>query len=109
MAAGQAIAFEGTNSNRLAFDATTNTLRWYQGSFSYVVGKGISVGAINTYSGSATLPNYISGSLIYLTGSSGFTITLPLASTVAAGTGYTFSVAGTGPVAIATSGSDSID
>ena len=32
MAAGHAIAFEPTNSCRLAYDSTTNTLRWNQGS-----------------------------------------------------------------------------
>jgi Pectate lyase superfamily protein len=69
MSAGQAIAFEGTNSNRLLFDTTTNTLRWNQGTLSYAVGKGISVGWVNVYSTSATLPNYISGNMIFLVGS----------------------------------------
>ena len=66
MSAGQAIAFEGTNSNRLLFDSTTNTLRWNQGTLSYAVGKGISVGWVNVYSSSTTLPNYISGNMIIL-------------------------------------------
>jgi hypothetical protein len=109
MAAGQAIAFESTNSNRLLFDRPSNTLRWYQGTLSYPVGKGISVGWMNVYSSSATLPNYISGNIIFLSGAGSYSITLPPASTVAAGTGYTFSVAATGPVNIATSGSDTID
>jgi hypothetical protein len=109
MAAGQAIAFERTNSNRLVFDSTTNTLRWNQGTLSYPVGKGITVGWLNVYSSSVTLPNYISGNMIFLTGSTAFSITLPLASSVAAGTGYTFSVIGTAAVSILLSGTDGID
>jgi hypothetical protein len=109
MSAGQAIAFEKTNSNRLAFDSSTNTLRWNQGTLSYPVGKGISVGWVNVYSGSATLPNYISGNLIVLGGSTPYAITLPSASTVAAGTGFTFSAIGTALVSIVPSGTDGID
>jgi hypothetical protein len=109
LSAGQAIAFEQTNSNRLSYDSLTNTLRWNQGTLSYVVGKGISVGWVNVYSASATLANYIAGNFINLTGSSGYSITLPAASTVAAGTGYTFSVTGAGPVNILPNGTDSID
>ncbi len=109
MAAGQAIAFEGTNSNRLLYDNITGTLRWEQGSLSYVVGKGISVGWVNNISSSFTLPNYISGNMIFLTGMAAYSITLPPANTVAAGTGYTFSVTGTGPVSIVPVGSDSIE
>jgi len=109
MAAGQSIAFESTNSNRLAFDATTDTLRWNQGIYSYAVGKGISVGWVNVYSASATLPNFISGNFIFLVGATPYTITLPPASTVAAGTGFTFSSPGAGPVSILPSGADGID
>ena len=109
MSAGQAIAFEGTNSNRLLFDSTTNTLRWNQGTLSYAVGKGISVGWVNVYSSSTTLPNYISGNMIILSGNAAYSITLPPASTVAAGTGFTFSVTGTGPVSILPSGTDGIE
>jgi hypothetical protein len=109
MAAGQAIAFEATNSNRLLYDSTTNTLRWYQGTLSYVVGKGITVGWANVYSASNTLPNYISGNMISLNGSTAFSITLPAASTVAAGTGFTFSMVAPGPVNIIPNGTDGID
>ncbi len=109
MAAGQAIAFEGTNSNRLLYDSTTGTLRWNQGSLSYPVGKGIAVGWLNVYSASATLPNYISGNIIFLTGSGSYSITLPPANTVAAGTGYTFSATGPGTVNIVPGGTDGID
>lgn len=109
MAAGQAIAFENTNSNRLAYDRTTNTLRWNQGTLSYAVGKGISVGWVNVYSSAATLPSYISGNLIVLNGSGSYSIGLPRANTVAAGTGFTFSVTGTGQINIQPSGGDGID
>jgi hypothetical protein len=108
MAAGQAIAFEGTNSNRLLFDKNTNTLRWYQGTLSYVVGKGITVGWMNSYSAATALPNYLSGNLIFLTGTGGFSMTLPPANTVAAGTGYTFTVTASGPVGILPTGADGI-
>jgi hypothetical protein len=109
MSAGQAIAFEGTNSNRLLFDSAANCLRWNQGSLSYVIGKGITVGWVNIYSSSATLPNYTSGYMIFLSGGGAYSITLPLASTVAAGTGFTFSVIGNGPVNILPNGADGID
>jgi hypothetical protein len=109
MSAGQAIAFEGTNSNRLLFDSATGTLRWNQGTLSYVVGKGITVGWVNVYASSATLPNYTSGNMILLTGGTAYNISLPPASTVAAGTGFTFSVTGAGPVSILPAGTDGID
>jgi hypothetical protein len=109
LAAGHAIAFESTNSNRLLFDSATGTLRWNQGSLSYPVGKGITVGWQNVYSASTTLPNYISGNIIFLAGTGSFTITLPAASTVAAGTGYTSSVIGTPSVSIVPTGADTID
>jgi len=109
MSAGQAIAFEGTNSNRLLFDSTTDTLRWNQGTLSYVVGKGLTVGWVSTYSVSATLPNYTSGNYIFLAGSAAYSITLPPANTVAAGTGFTFSVTGPGAASILPSGTDGID
>jgi hypothetical protein len=64
---------------------------------------------VNVYSTSATLPNYISGNLIFLIGSASYSITLPAASTVAAGTGFTFSATGTGTVNITPGGSDTID
>ncbi len=98
LAAGHAIAFEPTNSCSLAYDSTTNTLRWHQGLLSYPVGKGITVGWMNVFASNATLANWLSGNLIFLVGSAApYTITLPPASTVAAGTGFTFSGTGFGP------------
>jgi hypothetical protein len=109
MAAGQAIAFEATNTYKLLYDSTTTTLRWQQGSLSYVVGKGISVGWDEVYSSSATLPSYASGCIVFLTGTVAYSISLPAANTVAAGTGFTFSVIGTAPVSILPQGTDVID
>ncbi len=109
MAAGHSIAFEPTANSRLAYDSTTGTLRYYQGTLSYPVGKGISVGWQSLYSNSATLPNYIAGNIVTLSGSLPYTITLPAASTVAAGTGFTLAVVGSANVTIATTGSDAID
>ena len=109
LAAGQAIAFEATNSNRLLYNSTTGTLTWNQGTLSYPVGKGICVGWQNVVGSSMTLPNYISGNIIFLVGTSAYTVTLPAASTVAAGTGFTFSVIAAGPVSIVPNGTDAID
>ena len=110
MAAGHAIAFEPTNCYRLAYDSTTSTLRWYQGSLSYPVGKGISVGWQNVCSANTTLPNYQAGNMVFLVGnSSPYVVTLPAASTVAAGTGFSFSNIGSASAAIAPAGADLID
>jgi hypothetical protein len=109
MASGHAIAFEPTNSNKLYFDSTTNALRWTQSGLSWVVGRGITVGFQNVCSANTTLGAYLSGNIVFLTGTSAYTVTLPAASTVAAGVGFTFSVVNVCVVAIATSGSDAID
>ncbi|HEY0181452.1 MAG TPA: hypothetical protein VGC09_01480 [Rhodopila sp.] len=109
MSAGQAIAFEGTNTNRLLYDAPNNVLRWNQGTFSFPVGKGISVGWVGVYSSSSVIPNYTSGCMVFLVGGNNFTVTLPAANTVAAGTGFTFSMAGSGAVNVVPNGTDGID
>lgn len=109
MAAGHVIAFEPTITYRLGYDSTANVLRWYQGALSYVVGKGISVGFQNVCTSNTTLPNYIAGNIVFLAGTGTYTITLPAAATVAAGTGFTFSAAGTGVASITPSGTDGID
>ena len=109
MAAGQAIAFEATNSNKLSYDSGTNTLRWHQGGLSYPVGKGITVGWVSVYSASHALDNYTAGNIVFLTGSGTYSMTLPAANTVAAGTGFTFSATGAGTVNIVPAGSDGID
>jgi LysM repeat protein len=109
LAAGQTIAFEATNSNTLCYNSKTGLLTWNQGTFSYPVGKGITVGWQNVVGSSITLPHWISGNIIFLNGTSAYTVTLPAASTVAAGTGFTFSVIASGPVSIVPNGADGID
>jgi len=109
MAAGHQIAFEPTVTYRLAYDITTNVLRWYQGALSYVVGKGITVGFQSVCTANTTLPNFTAGNIVFLAGTSGYTVTLPAAATVAAGIGFTFSVASTATVSITPNGTDAID
>lgn len=109
LAAGHAIAFDTSGGNKLFYNNTTGILTWAQGSLSYPVGKGITVGWQTVYGSSGTLPSYIAGNIIFLIGSSPYTINLPAASTVAAGTGFTFSVLSAGAVSILPNGSDGID
>ncbi len=109
LAAGHTISFEASGANNLAYDSTTGTLRWNQGGLSYVVGKGITVGWQYVAGGNTTLPNYIAGDLVFLVGSGTYTITLPAASTVPAGVGFTFTAIGTAAVTISPTGSDAID
>jgi hypothetical protein len=109
MTAGQAIAFESTNSYTLFYDNSTSSLQWKTPIGSVVVGKGITVGWQSVYTASNSLPSYTAGNIIFLVGSGAYTITLPAAATVAAGTGFTFSNLGAGTVSIAPSGADAID
>ena len=109
LAAGHAIAFEPTNSYKLWYDSSSATLKWNQGDFTFPVGKGITVGFQGVYGSSATIPNYLAGNIIFLVGGGTYTITLPSASTVPIGTGYTFSALGPGVVNIVASGADAID
>jgi hypothetical protein len=109
LAAGHQIAFEPTVTYRLAYDSTTNVLRWYQGALSYVVGKGITVGFQTVCTANTTLPNYVAGNIVFLAGANTYTITLPAAATVAAGAGFSFSVVSTATVSITPNGSDAID
>jgi hypothetical protein len=110
LAAGHQIAFEPTVTYRLAYDSSTGVLRWYQGSsLSYVVGKGITVGFETVCTGNTTLPNYYAGNIVFLAGVSTYTVTLPAAATLAAGTGFTFSVVSTATVSITPNGTDAID
>jgi hypothetical protein len=46
---------------------------------------------------------------VFLVGSGNYTMTLPPANSIAAGTGFTFSAIGSGVVSIVTSGSDGIE
>jgi hypothetical protein len=51
----------------------------------------------------------VAGNIVFLAGASTYTVTLPAAASVTAGTGFTFSVLGTATVTIAPAGSDGID
>lgn len=109
LAAGHAIAFEPSGSNRLLFDSTSNTLRWNQGTLSYVVGKGITVGWQSVISGSFAVPAYIAGNIIFLVGSGSYTVSLPSANSVPSGVGFTFSATGPVTVSVTPAGGDVID
>lgn len=110
LAAGHAIAFEPTNTYRLAFDSNTNTLRWYQGAQWYSVGKGISVGWCSVCAANAVLAKQVAGNIVFLVGTgSPYSITLPAANTISAGIGFTFSVTGSANVTLVLTGSDTID
>ena len=92
LAAGHSIAFEPTGSYKLLYDSASGMLRWYQGTLSWVVGRGITVGWQNVAATNTTLGSYLAGNIVFLVGSGSYTITLPPANSVAAGTGFTFSV-----------------
>jgi hypothetical protein len=109
LAAGHSIAFEPTNSVSLAYDSATSTLRLNQGALSFVVGRGITVGFQSVFSASFSIPSYMAGNIVFLVGSGNYTMTLPPANSIAAGTGFTFSAIGSGVVSIVTSGSDGIE
>jgi hypothetical protein len=109
LAAGHSIAFEATGSARLAYDSAVGALRWYQGASSQVIGKGITVGWQSVASGSLTLLPYLVENIVFLVGSGSYTVNLPTAKLVAAGTGYTFSALGAVAVTIAPVVGESID
>lgn len=109
LAAGQSISLETGNSVKVYYDPTTSTVRLNQSGQSFVVGKGITVGWQNIFGSTGSIPNYIAGNIIFLIGSGAYTLTLPAASTVAAGTGYTFSNVGSAAVSIVPAGTDGID
>ena len=109
LAAGQAISLDAENENRIYFDTTTNSVRLAQGNISFVVGRGITVGFENIFSATGTIPNFVAGNIIFLEGTGTYTLTLPQAVTVAAGTGFTFSNIGSAFVSISPEGTDVID
>ncbi len=109
MTAGQAISFDAGNSNKLYYDTTTNTVRLAQGILSFPVGRGLTVGFANVFSASAAVPAYVAGNILFLIGSGSYTMTLPQATAVAAGTGFTFSNIGTALVTISPASGNSID
>jgi hypothetical protein len=109
MAAGQTIAFEATNSVNLAYTSSLGAIIAKYGSTTCAVGRGISVSFGIVFSTTATLAATSSGSIVFLVGSGSYTITLPVAGTVMAGTGFTFSAIGTGIVTIVPAAGDTIE
>ena len=109
MAAGQAIAFEGTSTNKMWYDSGFGVLRWGNGIYNHVIGRGITVGFQSVFASSASIPAYMAGNVCFLVGSSPMTMTLPLANTLPAGVGFTFSNVGSSTVSIAPSGGNAID
>ena len=109
MASGHAIAFEPSGNSKLAYDSATSTLRWYQGPLSFVVGRGLTVGWQNVVTSNVNLGAYMAGNLVFLAGAGTYSVTLPPANTVAAGTGYTFSAVGTGTPTIVPATGESIE
>lgn len=109
LAAGQFIALEATNTVNLTYSSSSGAIIANYGSTTCAVGKGISVSFGIVFSTSATIPAGSSGCIVFLVGAGATTITLPAAATVMAGTGFTFSVLGTGVATISPASGDSID
>ena len=109
LAAGQSIAFEATNSINLTYAATSGAIIAKYGATTCAIGRGISVSFGIVFSTTATLSAASSGSIVFLVGAGSYTITLPAAGTVMAGTGFTFSAIGTGTVSITPVTGDTLD
>jgi hypothetical protein len=109
LAAGQTIAFEATNSISLTYSSTSGAIIAKYGATTCAVGRGISVSFGTVFSTSATISAASAGSIVFLVGGGSYTITLPPASTVMAGTGFTFSAIGAGVASIVAAGADVID
>jgi hypothetical protein len=109
LAAGQAIAFESTNSVNLSYSSTSGAIIAKYGATTCAIGRGIAVSFGIVYSANATLSTSSSGCIVFLVGTGSYTITLPAAATVMAGTGFTFSAIGTGTVSIVAAGTDIVD
>ena len=109
MAAGQAIAFEGTAANRMWYDGTLGVLRWTNGVYTHVLGRGITVGFQSVFGTVCERSRVYGGEICFLVGSSPMTMTLPAASAIPAGVGYTFSNFSSAAVGIVPSGTNTID
>jgi len=109
MAAGQSIAFEATNSVNLAYASSSGAIVAKYGATTCAIGRGISVSFGIVFATSATIPATSSGSIVFLVGSGSYTITLPAAETVMAGTGFTFSAIGSGTATIVPASGDTIE
>jgi hypothetical protein len=109
MAAGQTIAFEATNSINLTYTSASGAIVAKYGATTCAIGRGISVSFGIVFMTSATIPATSSGSIVFLVGSGSYTITLPAADTVMAGTGFTFSAIGSGTATIVPASGDTIE
>jgi hypothetical protein len=109
LAAGHAIAFEPTNSVNLTYSSALSAIIAKYGATTCAIGRGISVSFGIVFSANATISTSSSGCIVFLVGAGSYTITLPPAATVMAGTGFTFSALGTGTVSIVAAGTDTID
>jgi len=109
LAAGQSIAFEATNSVNLAYSSTAGAIVAKYGATACAIGRGISVSFGIVYGANATLSANSSGCIVFLVGSGSYTVTLPPASSVMGGTGFTFSAIGLGVATITPAGGDTIE
>lgn len=109
LAAGHSIAFEPTNSVNLAYSSTLSAIIAKYGATVCAIGRGIAVSFGIVCSTNATLSANSAGCVVFLIGGGSYTVTLPPASTVMAGTGFTFSAIGAGTVSIVPAGSDAMD
>ncbi len=105
----QTIVFTATSSVNLAYSSNSGAIVAKYGATACAIGRGISVSFGIVFSASATLSATSSGSIVFLVGAGAYTITLPPASTVMAGTGFTFSAIGTGVASVIPASGDSID
>ncbi len=109
LVAGQTVAFEPTNSVSLAYSSSIGAIIAKYGATACAIGRGLSVSFGIVFGASATLSATSSGSIVFLVGAGLSIITLPAAATVMAGTGFTFSVIGSGTASILPASGDTID
>ena len=109
LAAGQTIAFESTNSVNLGYSASTGAIVAKYGATACAIGKGLSVAFGIVFSANATLPAASVGCIVFLVGNGTYSITLPPAGSMMAGTGFTFSALGAGTVSVIPGGGDTME
>jgi hypothetical protein len=109
LAAGQTIAFDATNAANLSYSSASGAIIAKYGATTCAIGRGISVSFGVVFAASATISATSSGCIVFLVGGGSYTVTLPSASTVMAGTGFTFSAIGSGLVSVVPASGDAID
>jgi hypothetical protein len=93
----------------LSYSSAADTIVAKYAATACAVGRGMSVSFAIVFSTTATLPAASAGSMVCLIGLGSYTITLPPANTVTAGTGFTFSAMGSGIATIVPANGDTID